>query len=173
MGAGFLLWLAFGPQNQNVNHPSERHDLSHVENVVNKHLILTNKKIELAQEAARLKNVQTIPAVGEQILPRWKPSEVVGVDQSYDRNELNAARDLARHPELSLNSPGAIVQSEMADSEVTTQLESEQREEYARQFIQNARAGGYDVELDENYRVKKVRKIRPVGPTQAQGGAAR
>jgi hypothetical protein len=173
LAAGVLFWLAWQPQGGNIEQTSSRKDLSQIEGIVNRHLIMTNKKIELEQEQARLKVLRDAPTVGEQILPRWRPNQNAGVDHSPDRNELNAARDLERRAEINLSSPDTVIQSELADSEALAKAEAKYREEYARKFIENARAGGYEIQLDENYVVKSVKKIEPnQNPRLFQGRAS-
>lgn len=139
--------------------PAARHDIKQIETMVNRHLIMTNKQIELQQEKARLENHSSLPAVGERILPRGRPNYNKGVDLSPDRNEMNAARDLEQVKELNLASPHVEIQSEIADREAQAQYEEMYRREYARQFIENARAGGYEVQLDANFTVLSVKKI--------------
>lgn len=163
LGLGWFAWKS-GDESKPSRLPARSRDASQIDAVVNKHLLMTNTKLELERERARLDNNDSIPEVGEQILPRWKPQQVVGVDHSPDRNELNAQRDLEQAKEYNLNSPDVIIQTEMADSEKRHEYEAKYKEEYARRFIENARAGGYEIELDDNFVVKKVRKIAPDDP---------
>lgn len=165
LAAGLLLYFAWQGPSKGSARPSAggTHDLSSIDSMVNKHLLMTNSKIELEREKARLSNLPSIPAVGEQILNRTKPYQVRGVEVGSDRNEGNAVRDLQKPKELNLASPDTVIQSELADGETQAQRELEYKREYARQFIENARAGGYDVELDENFVVRSVKKIKPKG----------
>lgn len=39
--------------------------------------------------------------------------------------------------------------------------ETDSRKRYAQEFIENARRGGYEVKLDENFKVKSVKKTKP------------
>jgi hypothetical protein len=122
---------------------------------------MTNHHIEFNQAEARLQGLQTIPSVGEQILPRG-PTHIPkgGVDLSADRNESNAARDLRPHVELNYNSPAADIEKEMADREARAETAQMEREEYARQFKENALRGGYQIELDDQYRVIRVTPVK-------------
>lgn len=161
LGLGWFAWKKGEDFGRGPAGSGKTRDANQIDAVVNRHLLMTNTKLELERERARLDNNDSIPEVGEQILPRWKPQQVVGVDHSPDRNELNAQRDLEEAKEYNLNSPDVIIQSEMADTEKKHEYETKYKEEYARRFIENARAGGYEIELDDNFVVKKVRKIAP------------
>lgn len=164
LALGYFAWKSGGESGEKARTPHRMRDASQIDAVVNKHLLMTNTKLELARERARLDNNDSVPEVGEQILPRWKPQQVIGVDHSPDRNELNAQRDLEEAKEYNLNAPDVIIQSEIADREKRKEYEAKYKEEYARRFIDNARAGGYEIELDDNFVVKKVRKIAPDDP---------
>ena len=170
-GLIWMVWQADSEKGTGAAHQaSKRPDLVKIEKVVNKHLIMTNKKIELEQEKARLEHLAEAPSVGDQVLPRTRPNTLYGVDHSSDRNELNAARDLSRQRELNLHTPDAVIQSELADSDAISERERRFREEYARQFIANARAAGYEIELDDNFVVKSVKRLRPnTNPRLFQG----
>lgn len=165
IAAAGLLWMVWNADRLALPGMSEQaskkpKDLSKIESVVNRHLIMTNKKIELERERARLEHLADTPEVGDSILPRARPNTLYGVDHGSDRNELNAVRDLERAPDINISSPDAVIQAEMADKQAIAESERRFREEYARQFIANARAGGYDIELDDNFVVTKVRKIK-------------
>lgn len=147
-----------GQQKSKATHKIEQ---SKVENLVNKHLIMTNKKIELEQEKLRLEHLSTNPEVGASILPRGRHGALYGVEQNSDRSETNAIRDLERTKEMNLASPDAVIQSEFADRQSQEIQISNYRNEYARQFIANARAAGFAIELDDNFVVKSVKKIKP------------
>ena len=175
-GLFYFAWKGNLSRNQGSTNQSSKRDLGKIDSMVNKHLLMTNKKIEIEQERARLINNPGVPSIGEQILPRSKPYQVRGVDHSADRNEANAVRDLEKPRDLNLASPDTVIQSELADTETLTAQDLQSRKEYARQFLENARAGGYAVELDENYVVRSVKKIEPshrMHLFDSRGGASR
>jgi hypothetical protein len=173
-GLIYMVWNSDQIAGKTEQASMSKKERSKIDLVVNKHLIMTNKKIELEQERARLEHLTDTPSVGDQILPRNKPNALYGVDHSSDRNELNAVRDLERPPELNISSPDAVIQSELADTAAIAESERRYRDEYARQFIANAKAAGYAIELDDNFVVKKVMKIKPQGRTlfDRGGGSA-
>ena len=167
LGAAALIWFAWksGDAGSATPAPLTAKEMTRIEKVVNRHLLLTNKEIELQQEKARLENKdEVIPVVGDQILPRFRPHQVNGVDHSPDRNELNAARDLAKPEDLNLSSPNTVIQSEIADRESKSQYAAKYRDAYAKKFIENARNAGYEIELDDNFVVTHVQRLNSSDP---------
>lgn len=145
-------------EKQNYSRQVDRHK---VDAIVNKHLMMTNKKIELSQEKTRIEQLDSVPEVGMSILPRQRHGALYGIEANSDRNENNAIRDLERPKEIDVSSPDAIIQNEFADRQKQAIQESRARDEYARQFIANARAAGYVIELDDRFVVKSVRRLKP------------
>ena len=78
--------------------------------------------------------------------------------------ELDGSRELRDH-ELS---PEQFMQKQLYEKELMEKANEAYREQYAQQFIENARKGGWDVKLGPNYEVLSVKKIAPRNrqPTQ-------
>lgn len=149
-----------------------------IEATVNRHIQLTNRKIETEKEKIRIEAGFVIPKVGMQISRPYVPSgKDDGLDLRADKNEYNPVRDLDRRPPAATpNSAGAIVQSEMAEAQAQKALEEQYQKEYAKQFIEEARRNGYDVKVGPDYRVIEVRPLPSAihePPARAEGGALR
>lgn len=132
-----------------------------VDAIVNRHLKMTHQQLEVQRTRTQLENFKTVPAIGDRLVPYEKPEVEGGVDLSPDRNELNAARDLRRKTDYNANSPHHEIQSDMANVESMNQYSEDYKRQYIEQFIANARAGGYDIEVDDDFVVTKVKKIKP------------
>lgn len=130
--------------------------------LVSRHMWLTTQSQELAERKAKAQNTVSSPQVGQSILPVGEIDGFKGVDHSADRNEDNALADLNRYRrEIQPNSPDQIIQQGLADRERMETYAEEYRAEYARQFIENARRNGYEVQLNSDYVVISVRPLRP------------
>lgn len=139
--------------------------------IVNKHLWMTDQAVELSREQAEINSKFANLKVGESItLPKGKVEpKQMGVDHSADTNEMNAYNDLNRYPKtINATNPDYIIQGQLSDQEQSRQYEAAYREEYVRQFIENARRAGYDVVLNDDLVVVSVRPIRT--PTSSDLG---
>lgn len=125
---------------------------------VNEHLAWTNKKIELQARKRAIENYST-PQVGDSIIS--KEIKDYGVDHSADTNETNAYNDLNRdRHELRATDPDRVIRNQIYDQDSAIAYEQAYREEYARQFVENARMKGYEVKLSSDFVVLSVKKIR-------------
>lgn len=125
---------------------------------VNDHLAWTNKKIELQARKRALENYST-PQVGDSIIS--KDNKDYGVDHSADTNESTAYQDLNRdRHELRATDPDRVIRNQIYDQDAALAYEQAYREEYARQFVENARMNGYEVRLNDDFVVQSVKKIR-------------
>lgn len=148
--------LAAQQNNEVVDQAAKRRQ---IEKSVNTHIQMTNRKIEIDKEKIHQEARFTIPQVG-QLLLQAEGKSVDPIDMRGDRNEMNAARDL-RRGQVESRSAGDLIHQEMAESEARDRQNEQYMKEYARQFVENAKANGYEVELSSDYRVLNVRKINP------------
>ena len=51
-------------------------------------------------------------------------------------------------------------QDKKSDSQEEEEANTDPRKTYAEEFIENAKRGGYEVKLDENFKIKSVKKIK-------------
>lgn len=162
LGASVFAFLAlkspsgsaeFASQSVKANSP-QANELS------NSHLFLTSKRIELEQERRRLDNLQKAANSATEIVDGNQYHENYGVKEDGDRYEKSAYEDLRRYePEVRAASPSYEVQSALFEREKLAQYSEEYKSEYARQFIANARAAGYDVRLNSEFVVVSVAPI--------------
>jgi hypothetical protein len=137
-----------------------------VENLVNKHLFLTSQEQDWAQKKMKAENTFMTPEIGSSILKQAaKPKlKSFGVDHSSDQNEDAAFNDLNRYPkQLNYNNPEQVIQGQLQDQQRQKAYDESYRQEYARQFIENARKHGYQVKLNDDLVVVSVAPI--VQPT--------
>ncbi len=140
-----------------------------VEAIVNKHLSATDQKIRIENDLAEMRMVNP-PSVGDRVWPAGakqlgggsgsKPG-TESIDLSQDSRDHNVVDDLNRNRKEygKYKSPDFIIQNENAAKEQSVIATRLAREKYAQQFIENARAHGYQVKVDENFVVIEVRKI--------------
>lgn len=153
--AGGLLYFAFQKEEGHTRFSSKlpqsvSANSAEAEKVVNKYLKETNKAIELQQLQTKIQNQFVVPRVGEVITTnadvRKKKtitvtnSDVVGSNQNvYDTS-----------------SPAAKIQNELAEQQRLDDYDQKFREEYIRQFVENARRNGWKLSVDENGVIKSA-----------------
>lgn len=126
----------------------------------NSHLFLTSKRIELEQERRRLDNLQKAANSASEIVDGNQYHENYGVKEDGGRYETSAYDDLRRYePEVQATSPSYEVQSSLFEKQKLAEYSEEYKLEYARQFVANARAAGYDVRLNSDFVVVSVSPI--------------
>lgn len=81
-------------------------------------------------------------------------------------SELDRSQSL-REDQLT---PEQIVNNRLLDLQMEQKADMAYREEYARQFIENARAAGWEIRLGPNFEVLSVKKIRPRKPSLFESG---
>lgn len=132
------------------------------EKSVNKHLMLTNENMKFEHQRARLENARLL----NNEFHRTPVQSPYVNDNSLDLSSDNRAAELANELGRGVRSeeaisPHDIVQKELFNEQQAQEYSQAYKEEYARQFIENARRGGYNVILsDDLSRVKSAVPIR-------------
>lgn len=128
-----------------------------LESMVNHHVQMTNRQMEIEKEKIKMEASFSIPQVGQFVVQKdgSKPFNL-----NVDRNEQNAVRDLRDNRTLTM-SANDVIQNELlhGGQPSAPAYDEEYRREYARQFIENARRNGYEVTLSPDFKVIGVRQI--------------
>jgi ribosomal protein S7 len=131
--------------------------------IVNRNLKQTYYKIESEKIKVLVANESSSPRVGQRITPNNISASLgdSGVDMQPDRNDESIARELdqSKSAEHRFKIDNKI-QGELQDQQIQTEAYQAYMSEYARQFIENARQKGWDIQLDDNYVVISVRPIK-------------
>lgn len=114
---------------------------------------------ETSRELERLKNSQPQESFVQNEGTQFSFESTAAMDQLTE--ELNRSHVL---PEDQLT-PEQIVNNRLLEMQREQRADKEYREEYARRFIENARAGGWEIKLGPNFEVLSVKKIRARRPS--------
>lgn len=160
-------FFLFKSQKQNPTSTKTKMSEQEVDKVVNKYL-------QEALDQNKMNQLRTEKALREARLKVEKDMEIVKRKQDEELARIPAERqiwsesEMAKFGNQTQNVPSAqnqpntrAAQTEEFDVKSMT---PEEKKEYARQYIENARRGGYLIELDENMEVIKSTPIRK--PTQ-------
>lgn len=159
LGAGIFAFLALQAPSGSAEFASRSVKAAspQANELSNSHLFLTSKRIELEQERRRLDNLQKAANSASEIVEGNQYRENYGVREDGGRYETAAYDDLRRYePQVQATSPSYEVQSSLFEKQKLAQYSEEYKQEYARQFIANARAAGYDVRLNSDFVVVSV-----------------
>lgn len=167
---GFLLifWEQDPSQQKAAQEQKANVDNQKKMSLVNRHL----KETALQLEQDRIKRASE----ASKVIERYKTSEEQSTYESQndlsfesDFNMQKLTQDLNRSQELSDDqlTPEQIVQSQLLDRQIMDKEDQAYREEYARQFVENAKAAGWDIVLSPDLEVISVKKRKPKRvPTQ-------
>lgn len=161
-GAGFFVFLALDDSGSaQFSSKSPKAISSKANDLSNTHLFLTSKRIELEQERRRLENMKLAGSPATEIVEPNSYPENYGVNHTGDRNETTAYDDLRRYePEVQATSPSYEVQTSLFEKQKMAEYSEDYKQEYARQFVANARAAGYHVQLSKDFVVMSVTRIQ-------------
>ncbi len=130
--------------------------------LVNRHL----KETALQLEQDRLKRA----AEASTVIEKYKSSDQQMTYETQDNlsfesdfNMQKLTQDLNRSHELSEDqlTPEQIVQSQLLGRQIMDKEDRAYREEYVRQFVENAKAAGWDIILSPDLEVISVKKRKP------------
>lgn len=143
-----------------TNNTNEKDKL--VDKVVNKYIQQTNQQNSINQiklDRALLEARKKILAASE--LAREKEdlkNQKIPIEKQII-SEAELQKQVAANPEL-LAQPVSTKKSGREVELDVSKMTAEEKDEYARQYIENARKGGYQIELSEDLEVIKATPIR-------------
>jgi hypothetical protein len=161
-----LLYFAFGTAGKKPT-AQEITKNKTFEKAVNKHLLSTSEKIEFDRQKAVIENSQYANDFrsGKSGRPAYQPDN--NLDLSTDSRSSTIVDDIGRGKKApsDFQTPDEIVQSDIFNDQQSAEYSQAYKEAYAKQFVENARKGGYNVILTDDFKVKSVQPIRK--PTQS------
>lgn len=158
--AGYLLYQGLQDADGEIRLSSISRKDPRVQERVNRHLEKTVEVMEMRKTRAIIEGTRSAMEYGT-----TKPVEAVqvrpeGVDLRRDSRAEIVVEDLGRETRVHdlPRNPTDMIHSQLFAEDAQKAEDAAYRKEYARQFIQNAKNAGWDVQLDENYRVISVKK---------------
>lgn len=146
------------------------------ESKVNKHLFSTSQKMELQRKKMEIETADIAAKRPSQSQNEESPER--GVDFTPDPRATALLNILRREVNGSPGPEGSndLIQTELFELEQLQHYSEEYKKEYARQFVENARQAGYNVKMNDQYKIISVTPIRKPAQNidlfQSEGGAA-
>jgi|GEM_PF-4426111 len=130
------------------------------EQSLNAHLRETSNRIEQERFHREIENQISLER-NRPLQPQPRPEQ--------EPLPLDSAESVGTGSRLQTNdprwvSPAEIIQNELAHKQVEQKVLDQYRREYIRQYIQNAKAQGYTVEVDASGAIQRVQKTPPRKP---------
>lgn len=151
-----------------------RRDSVRIEQLVNKHLVMTNSQIEIEQKKKDLELRERLHELGDTVQPRPLQRPAAGVDMSPDRNELNAINDL-RGPSTGLNyhDPSSEIRRQIADKQRKNAEDEAYNKAYREAVAAEARRQGYELLFGPDGQITGAKPLRkPTGSKLGSGTAS-
>lgn len=162
LAAGFILYLGLSDSEESGSQKHLRKN-EKAQAYANEHLRRTAEQIEITQRRQALRSWKQVDDFKKSVGETAYEAPTEGADLQEAGHEEGVAKDLGVARGDSTNGgPNAsdLIHQQMFEAQIAQAQDQSYREAYARQFIENARRGGWDVRLDDNFRVISVKKIR-------------
>ena len=161
LGAGGLIVFSLMPDSKSSQSSTVIYSKKY-EDKVNRYLMLTNQKMELQKQRMMVENNALAPDYEDTKGSRPYQNSNSGVDLSGDSHASDVARELGRDDrEANIpQTPHEMIQTEIFNARQQQEYSQAYKQEYARQFVENAANHGWDVKLSDDFKVLSVKPIR-------------
>lgn len=157
--AAVVLYVGLTDKGSPKEAPSARS--KHAQDVVNRHLERTAEQLEMQRTRMKIENSKLTMDYYHAEPDRAYVPPAEGTELKADTRSENVAEDLGleRRRQLAAD-PMSAIHQQLFEEQRDRERSDAYKKEYARQFIENARRGGYEVQLSDDYRVLSVKPIR-------------
>jgi len=155
-----LFWLAL--QDEQALSENDLIPVQASDEAVRKHLRKTSQKIEAQKVRAQIDNFAPAPRFSEGSTQVYEASSH-GLEFKPDPRLNELSHTLGRQPKASGNQvpdPKEVVQNQLYEQQKWNEYKLAYRQAYAQQFIENARKNGWDIRLNEEFKIVKVKAIK-------------
>ncbi len=168
----FLVLLAFGlaivflsqnPKNKNVGESNSSPVVNDPDRMkrVDSHLKDTAYNVEVDRRQRQIEVYQQLNKLHTtSAQPAYQESKEFSLESDPYMQSLTDELDRSRQAPPDQSTPHEIVQQRLYENEQLQKASDAYREAYAEQFKENARKGGWDIELGPNFEVLSVKKLK-------------
>lgn len=165
--AGVLLFLGIRDDRKSKKDATSLARTEQIQEKVDQHMQLTAERLNLQRARMQIENSRLAKDYSQSKEQRPYVAPQEGSELVQEQASEAVAQDLGRNQMLRVMpaNPADLINHQLFEQERAKASNEAYRREYARQFIENARRGGWDVKLSEDYRVISVRPYqKPTGP---------
>jgi hypothetical protein len=129
--------------------------------LVNKHLKLTDSKIQMDEKKVETENFSAL-AIGQKIEIPYASNERAAEELIQSTADEEVSKLIRPDDtDYELNSPKQKIYNKMREQSLQSEYYENYKDAYVRAFIEKAKANGYVIHVDENLIVTSVRKVKP------------
>jgi len=156
-----FLWMAREGDNQSATAPGIP-SAQEYEARVNSYLRETSRQIERDNMTARIENLKQAPALNESVPEEVTESSSLNVEFKPDPRIAELTQTLGRDKKQQEQpmDPNSLIQAQLYDQQKWNEYNLAYRTAYAKKFIENARRGGWDIKLNNEFKVIKARPLK-------------
>ncbi|NJL23817.1 MAG: hypothetical protein HC902_00615 [Calothrix sp. SM1_5_4] len=115
---------------------------------------LLRRERQIANERVPVRDLDEVP-----VMPEQDPSRIYGLQFDQEDSADQVYRDLQNDNSPAENLPSDRINARLANRKWVNEVERAERIQFVRNFIRAAYERGYEVELDQNLVVVRVKKI--------------
>lgn len=129
---------------------------------VNRHLEKTAEKLEMERRRMQVENARmALEYANSAPDPQYAPPTREGAELIHDQRTEKLAEDLGVDSQRTLpTNPMDLIHQQLFEAQRNREMTDAYKKAYAAQFIENARRGGYEIKLNDEFRVISVKPIR-------------
>lgn len=158
-GAALLLFVGLMDRNKGSTISARS---AEAQSAVNKHLSRTAEQLELQKRQMQIENSKLALTYLQSKPDKGYVAPKEGAELMSGNSAEAVARDLGvdENKQARPTDPMSMIQHQIFEEQNKQNMNEAFKKEYARQFIENARRGGYEIKLSEDYRVISVKPLR-------------
>lgn len=155
-----LVWLALN-DDDSINE-NESISVQASDEAVRKHLHKTSQKIQQQKVQAQLDNLTQAPRWSEEGATQVYEASSHGIEFKSDPrlNELTQTLERNQKPANRVPDPKELIQAQLYERQKWDEYTLAYRQAYAQKFIENARKNGWDIRLNDDYKIVKIRPLK-------------
>jgi hypothetical protein len=160
LGAIILFFIGASDKSGSSSEKISARDIK-VQERVNAHLSQTAEQLEMQKKRMQVENARLALSFRESNTGTGYTPQREGAELKEDARSQNVAQDLGLDElKRASSNPMDMIHHQLFEEQKLQLMDEAYKKEYARQFIENARRGGYDVKLNDEYKVISVKPAR-------------
>jgi hypothetical protein len=134
-----------------------------VQETVNKHLEKTAEMLEMQRRRMQIENSRLALDYGRTVAERPYAAPKEGAELIEEAQAHRVAEDIGATQDANQalpSNPMDLIHHQLFEAQAAAAADVEYKKEYARQFVENGRRAGWDITLDENFKVISVKPYK-------------
>jgi regulator of protease activity HflC (stomatin/prohibitin superfamily) len=148
-------FIYYKPRKSDFGFKSVQNQSAEVDKVVNKYLQMANEAKNLEQLRINRASLEA----GQKVLAEREAAKIKQEQEMAQNSKILTQAEAAERAKQYSDNPNMQAAQETRSEFDPKTMTPAEKEEYKRQYIENARRGGYDIVLSDNFEIIKATKI--------------